>query len=51
MLLGQDKNIVILTKVSRHQLVFEKNNFEVSDHEVSRLEFFVVPPPVQVNVY
>ena len=31
MLLGQDKNVVILTKVSRHHLVFEKKIHEVSD--------------------
>ena len=44
-LAGQDKNVVILTKVSRHHLVFEKK-IEVSEFEVS-----VIPPPVQVNLY
>ena len=39
MLLGQDKNVVILTKVSRHHLVFEKKIHEVSDTGGSSLSW------------
>ena len=49
-LLGQDKNVVIITEVSGHQLVFLKKFFEVSDMKFLSLEVSVISSPVQVRL-
>ena len=48
-LLGQDKNVVIITEVSGHQLV-SKKEFEVSDMKFLSLKVSVISPPVQVKL-
>ena len=45
-----DKNIVILTKVSGHHLVFGKIKFDISDMKFLGLKVSVVSPPVQVKL-